>query len=708
MNIADIPALVNELARSVYPYPAPSSVIERVTEIALAKGTQVGWLYGALVTIITDELERQLAVEETAGASAYTTATLPPPSVDWYGQIIIVKDPGLDGAFYGCVLLADGMTYEWRLLRGGVAGPEITAFSVPLMSASLTVAVVLEADMPALGGLFGIISEDGDPPLFDDVRWGALPTEFTFAAEGSNAAYAWVMNAAGEISSRRSASCVVTLPVDAPPDAPTITSPATSNTYASSVDVVFTGAPGLTGIAYTGSVPVAAVEGPAGTYIAAAVPVALGANVLTATLTGSGGESSHSASVTVTRLDLPLDETSPISFAVVGDSISSKFGGPSNPPGDPGNEPLWPVAWPERLVAQMPPGSRVNNQAIAGETTLFQLSRFEAAIRYGSEEFVVILCGINDNSVDVPVADTLANVEMMGTEAESAGKRVVLVSLLPMKGDIYGLWSSTRQTHLDERNVGLAALAAANGWTWVDAASALWDPSDHLALRPAYTWDGLHLSEAGQSVLIGLVKPQMQSQVTAATPVHTSDNFATDQLATRYDASGPGTLTVSGGVLTITGGGSGQLLRLKPAVFADLADTVHEVDFRWNGAAGDLPGVISRLNDAVTGYVFALTSADPVGVKLLVSGSFDADSGYGDFGWLTADRWYTLRLIVIGSNVWVEVQDRDTLKTFWQHTYSGGDVGSLGAGHAAICWTGGPGTGISFDNWRIAKAAKAA
>lgn len=86
------------------------------------------------------------------------------------------------------------------------------------------------------------------------------------------------------------------------PSAPVITSPAAGTTQAATTDVVFTAEAGGTGVAYNGATPYAAVEAPAGTYTAAGVPLAMGANSLTARVTdAAGNESAASAAVSLTR-----------------------------------------------------------------------------------------------------------------------------------------------------------------------------------------------------------------------------------------------------------------------------------------------------------------------------------------------------------------------------------------------------------------------
>ncbi|GAM11402.1 BNR/Asp-box repeat protein [Geobacter sp. OR-1] len=92
---------------------------------------------------------------------------------------------------------------------GDVLPPQILAFAVPSVS-TLTVPIATLAVMDNIGVTGYIVSENSSPPSPTDPRWMSnVPTSFTFAAYGSKTLYAWARDAAGNISARISATCLV-------------------------------------------------------------------------------------------------------------------------------------------------------------------------------------------------------------------------------------------------------------------------------------------------------------------------------------------------------------------------------------------------------------------------------------------------------------------------------------------------------------------
>ncbi|MFO7716773.1 choice-of-anchor U domain-containing protein [Desulfosarcina sp.] len=86
------------------------------------------------------------------------------------------------------------------------SAPTVTAFSLPAVSSTLTVAVTrfTASDDVAVTGY--LLNESGVDPPADDAGWQVTaPTRYTFFAAGVNTLYAWAKDAAGNVSAAASA-----------------------------------------------------------------------------------------------------------------------------------------------------------------------------------------------------------------------------------------------------------------------------------------------------------------------------------------------------------------------------------------------------------------------------------------------------------------------------------------------------------------------
>jgi len=109
--------------------------------------------------------------------------------------------------------------------------PTLLSFTLPSTSSSLTVPVTGLGASDNVGVTGYLVSESSTAPLAGDARWSSsVPTSITFSSAGTKTAYAWVKDAAGNVSASRSATVVISL---ADVTAPTMLSfklPATSKT----------------------------------------------------------------------------------------------------------------------------------------------------------------------------------------------------------------------------------------------------------------------------------------------------------------------------------------------------------------------------------------------------------------------------------------------------------------------------------------------
>jgi len=90
-------------------------------------------------------------------------------------------------------------------------GPTVTAFVIPSTSTSLTVSITSFTGTDSTGITGYFVSASATTPLSSASGWLSLtPTSFTFASTGSKTLYAWVKNAAGQVSPSKSAFVIIT------------------------------------------------------------------------------------------------------------------------------------------------------------------------------------------------------------------------------------------------------------------------------------------------------------------------------------------------------------------------------------------------------------------------------------------------------------------------------------------------------------------
>jgi hypothetical protein len=79
-------------------------------------------------------------------------------------------------------------------------------------------------------GVIGyLVTQSSATPSASASGWSSsAPTSFTFSASGSQTAYAWAKDAAGNVSAAKSGSVTITLPDTTPPTVTAFTQPATS------------------------------------------------------------------------------------------------------------------------------------------------------------------------------------------------------------------------------------------------------------------------------------------------------------------------------------------------------------------------------------------------------------------------------------------------------------------------------------------------
>ncbi|MBU6141885.1 hypothetical protein KGO95_02045 [Patescibacteria group bacterium] len=133
--------------------------------------------------------------------------------------------------------------------------PTVTAFSMPSTSSSLTVSVSSFTATDNVGVTGYLITSSATAPSASNPSWSSTaPTSYTFASSGSQTAYAWAKDAAGNISTSMSATVTITLPDTTAPTVTAFSMPSTSSSLVVSVtSFTATDNVGVTGYLITNS-----------------------------------------------------------------------------------------------------------------------------------------------------------------------------------------------------------------------------------------------------------------------------------------------------------------------------------------------------------------------------------------------------------------------------------------------------------------------
>ncbi|MFC4243071.1 GDSL-type esterase/lipase family protein [Gryllotalpicola reticulitermitis] len=143
------------------------------------------------------------------------------------------------------------------------------------------------------------------------------------------------------------------------------------------------------------------------------------------------------------------------------------------------------------------PGQHVLNFGVGGNTSDDLLDRLDEVVAAGPAT-VVLEIGTNDFAWRLPVEQVVENIEHVLAElrAKLPDSRIVVQSILPRQHDYAHIVRSV--------NDQIAALTPPVGGEYVDVWPTLAD--DEGGLRPEFTVDGLHLTEAGYAAWYGLLR----------------------------------------------------------------------------------------------------------------------------------------------------------------------------------------------------------
>lgn len=146
-------------------------------------------------------------------------------------------------------------------------------------------------------------------------------------------------------------------------------------------------------------------------------------------------------------------------------------------------------------------------RGIGGQTSPLLLLRFRQDVIDLHPQVVVINAGINDiaeNTGEYDPIFTLDNIKSMAQLAEKNGIKVILTSVLPSNG--YG-WKghiNNITKKIKDLNIEIKNYADENGYTYVDYYPAMVNSKDK-GMKDGYTFDGLHPSEKGYTIMEPIV-----------------------------------------------------------------------------------------------------------------------------------------------------------------------------------------------------------
>ena len=108
--------------------------------------------------------------------------------------------------------VSDSLSASVTITLADTTPPQVTAFTIPATSMTLTVPITTFTATDAVGVTGYLVNESSATPLVSAAGWSATaPASYSFESEGSKTLYAWAKDAAGNVSASRSASVTITL-----------------------------------------------------------------------------------------------------------------------------------------------------------------------------------------------------------------------------------------------------------------------------------------------------------------------------------------------------------------------------------------------------------------------------------------------------------------------------------------------------------------
>ena len=140
------------------------------------------------------------------------------------------------------------------------------------------------------------------------------------------------------------------------------------------------------------------------------------------------------------------------------------------------------------------------NKGVNGETTDNIYARFMSDVINQSPDYVVILGGQNDISLNVPPSRIKINIQSMVVEARAYNITPVLCTIMPSDKH-----NSTQNAIRSELNTWISEYGKTNNITVVDLFKTFGAPENEYKFDPDYTSDGTHPTAAGNVLMAATI-----------------------------------------------------------------------------------------------------------------------------------------------------------------------------------------------------------
>ena len=207
---SNISVLVNNVAPDTVP-PAISSFTMPVSATSLM--VAVSSFVASDDVAVAGYLIRESASAPAAGAPGWSAAV--PYSFTFSAEGVRTAYAWTKDAAGN---VSAGVSSSVVITLPDTVAPVISSFSLPSTSDSLTVGISSFAGSDDVGISGYLVTESATVPLAGVAQWSAAaPSSFTFSAAGTRTAYAWIKDAAGNVSAGASGSVTITLS-ETPPE----------------------------------------------------------------------------------------------------------------------------------------------------------------------------------------------------------------------------------------------------------------------------------------------------------------------------------------------------------------------------------------------------------------------------------------------------------------------------------------------------------
>lgn len=158
------------------------------------------------------------------------------------------------------------------------------------------------------------------------------------------------------------------------------------------------------------------------------------------------------------------------------------------------------------------PDYSVVNSGVAGNTTDNVLADLNNRVTIYNPSQVFVWLGTNDLRDGKTPQQTIESLQEIidQIQAERSLAKITLISLIPVNAQVNPATVGLRfNDHIQEVNQGLQEIAKEQELDYIDLFSALKDEQGNL--KSEYTVDGLHLSDAGYQVVLGIIEPYLDA-----------------------------------------------------------------------------------------------------------------------------------------------------------------------------------------------------